>query len=101
MPNSIKKTLQLYRNETVFEPGNGLTALEVAKQELSSRTLNDGEILIARYQETNDEIRTVVAVAHRINNNSDISFFTECDSKVKQTTKNAAATVYEFTINKL
>ena len=77
MPNSAKKTLQLYRNEIVFEPSEGLTALQVAKQELASLTLNDGEVIIARYQEENDIIRTVLAVAHTINNERGLTFFTE------------------------
>lgn len=77
MPTSAKKTLQLYRNETIFEPSNELTALQVAKQELSSQVLNDGEVLIARYQEENDEVKTVLAVAHVMNNVTGLTFFTE------------------------
>lgn len=80
MPNSTKKTLQLYRNETVYQPYLNLTALEVAKEELSSLTLRDGEIIAARYQEENSDIKTVIGIAHSIGNVSGLSFFVECES---------------------
>ena len=98
MPNSIKKKLQLYRNENVFVPSGNLTALEVAKQELSLQTLSDGEILIARYQETNADIKTVVAVAHHINNNNGLSFFTECNDS-GQAISDTQKTFLKFTVN--
>lgn len=98
MPNSIKKKLQLYRNENVFVPSGNLTALEVAKQELSLQTLSDGEILIARYQETNADIKTVVAIAHHINNNNGLSFFTECGDS-GQAISDTQKTFLKFTVN--
>lgn len=82
--NSTRKIFQLYRNETVYTPSEGHTALDVAKTALSQFTLNDGEIVIGRYQETNDDVKTVIGVVHDMSNNEGITFFTDSSNFVSK-----------------
>lgn len=80
MPNNNRKKIQLYRNEEIYTPSaqQGLSALEVAKNDLASFSLSDGEVIIGRYQETNQNVKTVIAVAHDMsNNNEGMTFFTD------------------------
>lgn len=79
MPNSIRKKLQLYRNDTIYTPTDGMSALDSAKAGLSSMTLEDGEIVIGRYKETNDDVKTVIGVVHDISNDEGITFFVSSD----------------------
>ena len=84
MPESNKKTLQLYRNNTLYTPTNELTALEVAKANLSELQLNDGEMVIGRYQETNEDVKTVIGIVHDTSNEAGITFFTNNDLYIRK-----------------
>jgi len=79
MPNSIRKKLQLYRNDTIYTPTEGMSALDSAKAGLSSMTLEDGEIVIGRYKETNEDVKTVIGVVHDMSNDEGITFFVGSD----------------------
>lgn len=58
------KKIQLYRNNTLYTPSNGNTALQAAKSAILQREdVVDGEIVLARYQETpSSGINTLVCV---------------------------------------
>lgn len=87
MPNNNRKKIQLYRNEEIYTPSaqQGLSALEVAKNDLASFSLSDGEVVIGRYQETNQNVKTVIAVAHDMsNNNEGMTFFTDSSNFVSK-----------------
>ena len=87
MPNNNRKKIQLYRNEEIYTPSaqQGLSALEVAKNDLASFSLSDGEVIIGRYQETNQNVKTVIGVAHDMsNNNEGITFFTDSSDFVSR-----------------
>lgn len=87
MPNNNRKKIQLYRNEEIYTPSaqQGLSALEVAKNDLASISLSDGEVIIGRYQETNQNVKTVIAVAHDMsNNNEGMTFFTDSSDFVSR-----------------
>ena len=83
MPNTQRKKIQLYRNETIYIPSEQHTALENAKLALSNTalsTLSDGEVIIGRYQETNQDVKTVIGIVHDLSNNEGITFFTNNDN---------------------
>ena len=87
MPSDNRKKIQLYRNEEIYTPSaqQGLSALEVAKNNLASFSLSDGEVIIGRYQETNQNVKTVIAVAHDMsNNNEGMTFFTDSSNFVSK-----------------
>lgn len=84
MPGSRRKTIQLYRNEDIYVPSEGHSALEIAKASLSQMTLIDGEIVIARYQETNQDTKTVIGVMHSIDNDSGMTFYTDTSNFVSK-----------------
>lgn len=87
MPNNNRKKIQLYRNEEIYTPSaqQGLSALEMAKNDLASFSLSDGEVIIGRYQETNQNVKTVIAVAHDMsNNNEGMTFFTDSSDFVSK-----------------
>ena len=77
MPNNTKKILQLYRNNTLYTPLEGQTALDVAKQYLSQLSLMDGEVVVGRYQESGKPIKTVIGIAHDTSNTEGITFFVD------------------------
>ena len=59
------KTIQLLRSSQLYVPSEGKTALENAKAALTTLTgRKDGEIVLARYQETNAEIKSVLGIYH-------------------------------------
>lgn len=64
----MRKKIQLLRNESVYVPSDGRTALDNAKSGLSNVTLNDGEVVIGRYQENNESVKTVLGIKHDIGN---------------------------------
>jgi len=87
MPDNNRKKIQLYRNAEIYTPSaqQGLSALEVAKNDLASFSLSDGEVIIGRYQETNQNVKTVIAVAHDMsNNNEGMTFFTDSSDFVSR-----------------
>ena len=58
------KTIQLLRSSQLYVPSGGKTALENAKAALTALTgRKDGEIVLARYQETDDEIKSLESLS--------------------------------------
>ena len=86
----MRKKIQLLRNENVYTPSEGKTALDNAKTVLSNVTLNDGEIVIGRYQENNENVKTVLGIKHNIEADGQedpvegMTFFTNCDNLVSK-----------------
>ena len=86
----MRKKIQLLRNESVYTPSEGKTALDNAKTDLSNVVLNDGEIVIGRYQEENENVKTVLGIKHNIETNvqedpvEGMTFFTNCDNLVSK-----------------
>lgn len=58
------KKIQFLRNDTVYTPSNSGTALQTAKNAIMSLAdISDGEIVLARYQESsNEDIKTLLCV---------------------------------------
>ena len=79
MPNSNRKKIQLYRNGTIYTPTQSMSALDAAKAALSNMGFSDGEIVIGRYQEQNQDVKTVIGVVHDISSNEGITFFVNSD----------------------
>lgn len=79
MPNSNRKKIQLYRNGTIYTPTQSMSALDAAKVALSNMEFSDGEIVIGRYQEQNQDIKTVIGIVHDISSNEGITFFVNSD----------------------
>lgn len=86
----MRKKIQLLRNENVYTPSEGKTALDNAKTDLSNVVLNDGEIVIGRYQENNENVKTVLGIKHNIeadgqeNPVEGMTFFTNSDNFVSK-----------------
>lgn len=86
----MRKKIQLLRNENVYTPSEGKTALDNAKTDLSNVVLNDGEIVIGRYQENNENVKTVLGIKHNIeadgqeNPVEGMTFFTNSDDFVSK-----------------
>lgn len=86
----MRKKIQLLRNESVYTPSEGKTALDNAKTDLSNVVLNDGEIVIGRYQEENEGVKTVLGIKHNIeadgqeNPVEGMTFFTNSDNFVSK-----------------
>lgn len=86
----MRKKIQLLRNESVYTPSEGKTALDNAKTDLSNVVLNDGEIVIGRYQENNENVKTVLGIKHNIeadgqeNPVEGMTFFTNSDDFVSK-----------------
>lgn len=86
----MRKKIQLLRNESVYTPSEGKTALDNAKTDLSNVVLNDGEIVIGRYQENNENVKTVLGIKHNIeadgqeNPVEGMTFFTNSDNFVSK-----------------
>lgn len=86
----MRKKIQLLRNENVYTPSEGKTALDNAKTVLSNVVLNDGEIVIGRYQENNENVKTVLGIKHNIeadgqeNPVEGMTFFTNSDNFVSK-----------------
>lgn len=85
----MRKKIQLLRNESVYTPSEGKTALDNARTDLSNVVLNDGEIVIGRYQEENEDVKTVLGIKHNIDNTDNpqeptegMTFFTSCDDLI-------------------
>ena len=73
MPNN-RKTIQLFRNTSLITPdtSHNLSALDVAKNSVQNITAQDGETVLIRYKEgDNDDIKTLVAVYHTGFSNED------------------------------
>lgn len=70
---TVKKTIQLYRNGTLIVPDqlNEKTAYEVAIETLEEMTPVDGEIVSLRYQETGENVKTLIAVYNNAFNGND------------------------------
>jgi len=88
----MRKKIQLLRNESVYTPSEGKTALDNARTDLSNVVLNDGEIVIGRYQEENEDVKTVLGIKHNIDNTDNpqepiegMTFFTSCDDLIVPT----------------
>lgn len=72
----MNKKIQLLRSNTIYSPSNNLSAKEVAKAALDSLSnVSDGEVVLVRYQETNDDVRSLVCVYHNAGNESGWTFF--------------------------
>ena len=72
----MNKKIQLLRSNTIYSPSNNLSAKEVAKAALDSLSnISDGEVVLVRYQETNDDVRSLVCVYHNAGNESGWTFF--------------------------
>jgi len=58
------KKIQFLRNNTVYTPSNSGTALQTAKNAIMSLAdISDGEIVLARYQESsNEDIKTLICI---------------------------------------
>lgn len=58
------KKIQFLRNDTVYTPSNSGTALQTAKNAIMSLAdISDGEIVLARYQESsNEDIKTLLCI---------------------------------------
>jgi polyhydroxyalkanoate synthesis regulator phasin len=58
------KKIQFLRNDTVYTPSNSGTALQTAKNAIMSLSdISDGEIVLARYQESsNEDIKTLLCI---------------------------------------
>ena len=58
------KKIQFLRNDTVYTPSNSGTALQTAKNAIMSlEDIYDGEIVLARYQESsNEDIKTLLCI---------------------------------------
>lgn len=86
----MRKKIQLLRNENVYTPSEGKTALDNAKTDLSNVVLNDGEIVIGRYQENNENVKTVLGIKHNIEADDQedtvegMTFFTNSDNFVSK-----------------
>ena len=81
------KKIQFYRNEQLYVPSNGLSALQVAKNSVMERSDTvDGEIILARYQEDVYEgINTLICIYHDGWSNSGWTFIGGIRGEIEET----------------
>ena len=81
------KKIQFLRNDTVYTPSNSGTALQTAKNAIMSlEDISDGEIVLARYQESNTEdIRTLLCIYYDGSTESGWTFIGGLRAEIEET----------------
>ena len=83
MPN---KKIQFLRNSTIYTPSNGQTAKDVAKSAIEESIVSllpsDGEFICARYQETNEDVKTLLCVYHNVGARTGWTFFDDTGGNI-------------------
>lgn len=73
-----RKPIQLYRNTSIVFPGGNKSALENSLQMFNQITdPKDGELVLVRYKEDGHDIRTVVGIYYKDNQNQSWTFLFE------------------------
>lgn len=86
------KKIQFLRNDTVYTPSNSGTAIQTAKNAIMSlEDISDGEIVLARYQESrNDDIKTLICIYYENSTDSGWTFIGGLRAEIEETEETIA-----------